>query len=407
MKKTMRLLPLLLAVLTMAACKNSKGEYEVNYFAFQTESEGDWGMMGTDGKVLFEEEFENTPGPAINGRFYVLEDDNWSIYAAESRPRKIGEYQDVGCFTIGLCPVVDFNNDMLYIDKEGNTAFKLKKVNGKKVVYAYAFYNGRAMIKLENNKYGYIDQEGNVAIPCRYEDAWSFNDGVALVYIDSSDDENGKWGVVDTEGNTLFTKKFKDMTPITYKFSEGVMSVQANEKLAIIDKTGKVLHRVKGSQAEDVHNGHFVFYDGDSEKYGLMNVEGQVVIRPRYSTLMYNGAFLLGSTDDERFNLLTLTGEKIAKMPKGYPTLLEDYYDNYDKVFFVGNYGEGYKMFGPDGQRIPLSADINSLNTTFFTLAIARSDDDEEYDEPDYYDEPDNEDVPIYDQPAYDEPSDL
>ena len=390
MRKALTLLPLLLAAIILTGCKENKKEYEVTYFAFQADENGGWGMMDTEGNVLFADEFENSPGPAINDRFYIYEDETWCIYAAEPRPRKIGEYKDVGCFSIGLCPVVNEDDDMLYIDKDGNTAFNIAEVNGKKVTYAYAFYNGRALIKLENEKYGYIDTEGNVVIPCRYQNAWSFNDGAAVVYIDEQgDDDDAKWGVIDTEGNVLFTKKYSEMTPATYKMAEGfIICTTEDGKLAIVDRTGEVVRKVRGSSANDIYNGHFVFYDSNNEKYGLMKTDGTVAIRARYSSLHYNGAFLVGKTDsDERYYLLSLTGEKITKLPKGEPTLFEPWYKGYDKCFFIGEYGEQQKMIGPDGQRIPTNTSVYGINSGFFTLAIASSEEYDDYgEEPDYYD---------------------
>lgn len=371
MKSFLKMVPLMIAALVLTACKGGK-EYEVTYFAFQAEQDGDWGMMDTNGNVLFAEEFENGPGPAINDRFYLYDSDEeaWCIYAAEKRPRKIGQYKDVGCFTIGLCPVVDSDGFMRYIDKEGNTAFEMKKVGSKKVTTAYAFYNGRALIKLENDKYGYIDQTGKVVIPCKYINAWSFNDGVALVYNDEEDADNGRWSIIDTEGNVLFTKKFREMTPETYKFSDGFMIVSTNGKLGVLNKEGQTVCKVKGTSANDIYNGRFVFYDSNSEKYGLASVDGNVLIRARYSTLAYNGAILAGSTDDDRFYLLTMEGEKIAKLPKGYPTLFEPYFPQWDQRLLVGSYDEGYKLVDAKGNKIN-TEDIAGVSTTFFTLAIA------------------------------------
>lgn len=395
MKKTLTLLPLLLTAIILTGCKESKNGSEVTYIPFQSEEGGGWGMMDAEGNVLFNDEFENSPGPAINDRFYIYEDETWCIYAAEPRPRKIGEYKDVGCFSMGLCPVVNDDNDMIYIDKEGNTVIDIAEVSGKKVTAAYAFYCNRALIKLENEKYGYIDMEGNVVMPCRYYNAWSFNEGTAVVYIDDQgEDEDGKWGVIDTEGNVLFTKKYNEMTPTTYKMSEGLIICSTSDgKLAIVDKTGAIVHKVRGASANDIYNGHFVFYDGNSEKYGLMTTDGQVAVRARYSTLHYNGVFLVGQTDsEERYYLLSLTGEKICKLPKGYPTLLEPCFKGYDKCFFIGEYGEQQKMIGPDGQRIPTATSIYGINSGFFTLALTQSDEffEGDYEEEEYFDEYDD-----------------
>jgi hypothetical protein len=51
-----------------------------------------------------------------------------------------------------------------------------------------------ASVKL-NGKYGFIDKTGQEIIPLKYDEAWSFHEGLGGVKLD------GKSGYVDKRGN--------------------------------------------------------------------------------------------------------------------------------------------------------------------------------------------------------------
>lgn len=384
-RKLFRLLPLLLAAMTLAGCNGGLGRSEVEYFGFRSDDDSEWGLMSTDGKVLFAERFENSPGAAVNGRFCVYDTDAemYDIYTAEARPRKIGTYKDVGAFTSDLCPVVGEDNYMFFIDKEGNKAFDLREINGSKVIQAYDFLDGLSMVKLENEKWGFIDMTGKVVIPCKYADAWNFCEGLALVYMDTPyENDNAKWGVVDTKGNLLFTKKFSDVEPDGFRYSEGLLVAKKHDKMVLLDKEGNVVKKLKsGTSTTPVYNGKFVYYDENKEKYGMLGIDGEQVLPVKYSSLYYNGKIIVGSTDDEKYYILDEQGQKVAKLPKGWPNLFESEYKNYDKFILVGNYSDNYELVDLKGQKQPLEAPVCEINASYFSLAITSSDFEEEDDE--------------------------
>ena len=54
---------------------------------------------------------------------------------------------------------------------------------------AWAFSDGMAMIRVGNN-YGFIDKNGKEVVPCKYDEAGDFSEGMAAVKLD------GKWGYI-------------------------------------------------------------------------------------------------------------------------------------------------------------------------------------------------------------------
>lgn len=371
MKNVLRLLTLLLVAVFVTSCDkgvktNSK---QVNYIAFQAREEGKWGMMSLDGKVLFKGKFEGSPTAAMNGMFFTrnMDDLVFELWAAEETPRLIGKYRDAGAFTSDLCPVVTKRGVIEYIDKEGEPRITLKKIKGKEVETAFDFFNGMAMIKTEDG-YGYINESGEIVVPCEYADAWNFSDDVAIVYtvLGEEDPEESEWSVIDNKGKVLFSKKGTEMWPESYSYYEGLLPVHTSSgRLALIDKTGKTVTRLKASNiSSGIYNGMFVYYDEDEEKSGLMNVDGEVVMKPKFDYLQYNGKFIVGTPDYEKYYMYDTNGEKLFKFA-GNATIMTPEYKDYDKYILVQDDDETI-IVDAEGNEIDSETKIVSYDNNYY-----------------------------------------
>ena len=85
-----------------------------------------------------------------------------------------------------------------------------------------------------NDRYGYIDRDGNIVVEPEYYYAEEFTEGLATVSIGSID---GKCGYIDKTGKMVIEPKFDD----AYPFSEGLASVEIDKKWGFIDKTGNIV----------------------------------------------------------------------------------------------------------------------------------------------------------------------
>ena len=98
---------------------------------------------------------------------------------------------------------------------------------------AEPFSEGLARVKDSNGKWGYIDKTGKVVIPCTWNDVDIFRKGLARVK-DSSD----KWGYIDKTGKVAIPCTWN----YAWGFQEGLAAVKDfNGKWGYIDKTGKVI----------------------------------------------------------------------------------------------------------------------------------------------------------------------
>ena len=134
---------------------------------------------------------------------------------------------------------------------------------------AYNFSEGLACVWDNDYKYGFIDKTGQVVIPCKWEYTRGFSEGVAIVQ-----DNDDKWGFIDKTGQVVIPCKWMN----AWDFSEGLARVQDNEgKWGFIDKTGQVVIPCKWMNAWDFNEGLACVWNNDY-KYGFIDKTGQVVI---------------------------------------------------------------------------------------------------------------------------------
>ena len=157
-------------------------------------------------------------------------------------------------FCDGLA-AVESNGKWGYIDKNGNIIVPFKYES------ASLFLEKLAAVKLRG-KWGFIDKQDNLVIPLKYEDAWSFFEGLATVKL------KGKYGFINKDGNVVIPLKYDDAEP----FSEGLAAVEVNGKWGVIDKSDNLVIPFKYDYVGDFSNGRAEFElngrKGYIDKYG-------------------------------------------------------------------------------------------------------------------------------------------
>ena len=94
------------------------------------------------------------------------------------------------------------------------------------------FYEGLAGVKLDG-KWGFVDHQGYVIIPPKYDYVELFCGGLAKVLL--GDFVGGKWGFVDQQG--------KEWVPLKYdsvrNFDDGLAGVKLDGKWGFVNGHGK------------------------------------------------------------------------------------------------------------------------------------------------------------------------
>lgn len=270
-------------VLLMAVSCGKKTSFpEITHMPFKTESDGKWGLVGTDGKILVEPTYEFEPSAVVNGVFSVPvkeNKDDWyanrvEYYTASKTPKQIGEtYEEGGYLNCGVIPVVKEDSPVLFIDKNGKEAFEFTEHNGKPVLQVANMFTDNLCAFYTEAGYGFVNNKGKVVIEPNKE--WTsvnpFNEGLAIVVT-----EKGLTQSIDTKGNVV-GKNLGEYGSGVYMdglfVNDGVVYDRKGEKVFETDK-GQLI-------VSSFVNGYAVFYKDGC--FGVLNKKGEVVVKPKYS----------------------------------------------------------------------------------------------------------------------------
>ena len=177
------------------------------------------------------------------------------------------------------------------------------------------FVNGYIKIITENNKYNFINKNGNIISKKEYEEASDFNEnGYAIVSNDKT------YGVIDTSGKEVINLKYDNI-----KF--------------IDDTLFNSIYKTTGQEL-------FIFKENN--KYGIINSDGKIVVKAIYDNFKtvttkypiikakYEGSNVLINL--ETFKELSINATNSIQIYKDYIISKDEYYNyNGQLIYTVGD----------------------------------------------------------------------
>lgn len=356
----------LLAVATLAGVTScgsgSSDDYwkNIDALAVQESSEGNWSFYKPDGTLLYEDEFKSEPTVIYRGFFAVKEGDGYTVYRADKKPEVVGDLEDlkaVGFFyEEDLMPVVRAKERISVVNTKGETVFTLEPYKGKEIVSCNAFFSdGLLFVKTENDLYGFVDTKGEMVIEPKYKQVSSFNYGRCVV---AKDDEDGTSLIIDKKGQPLFTLRKGQEIENASLSDKYILVRDGNDHLLILDTKGETVFKCPSKVKRLVAiQGEMLIFKNDDGEFGLMNLEGETLIRPKYNSLQFmDGDKLLAQLDDYAV-VINYEGEESLRL------------EDYESVSWVGKYGylaherKDYVFLDKEGKNVK-NAEFENINMT-------------------------------------------
>ena len=123
-----------------------------------------------------------------------------------------------------------------------------------------------------SDRWGFIDQQGQLVIGATFDDVGPFSEGLAAV------NKGGKWGYIDTNGKMVIEPIYKS----AWAFHEGFARVQPfNEPDKFINRDGTALSAENWAAADDFSEGRARVMVGNL--FGYIDKTGKLVIQPIYT----------------------------------------------------------------------------------------------------------------------------
>ena len=178
-----------------------------------------------------------------------------------------------------------------YIDKFGTVAVK-PEFDG-----ASFFNEGIAIVQLKG-KLGYIDALGNFIVKPQFSEAYKFVDGIALVA-----DEDERYGVIDRTGVMILETIYEEIGTT----SNGVFYVLEDEGYVYYNHSGKRIISQQFDQAESFENGRAIVVK--DEVYQVIDLEGKVLFSSHERIRRFNAHFVI--EDEDVLSIVNVHGDTL------------------------------------------------------------------------------------------------
>lgn len=236
---------------------------------FIVKQDGLYGFIDDDAKQILPAIYGGVT-PFYDGYAWVVRRDDYPSYI-----NKKGELQ----FTLREAEMVEiFYEDLArFAVKSGKQlSYGFVDKNGDKVIKpiyndASHFSSGLAAVMGSDKKWGYINAQGEVFLPAKYNSAKPFNGEEAIVMV------NGKWGIINTEGGYILEPT---MDAIIY--DNGLYIAKHNDVWGWCKGNGEWVIEPQFKLAKR-------FFDADiapvlvNDRWGYVNRDGELVIKPQFT----------------------------------------------------------------------------------------------------------------------------
>lgn len=249
-----------------------------------------------------------------------------------------------------------FSEGLLKVKKDDKYGFI--NANGEEVVPciyedAQNFSEGLSRIK-KNGKYGFINSKGEEVIPCKIHFASSFSEGLSLIKK-----KNGKYGFINPKGKVAIPCIYDGASD----FSEGLAIIETNGKYGYINTKGKEVTPCTYDYAHDFSEG-LAIVRNRAGKYGFIDANGKEIIPFIYDNAQNFSEGLAFVKKDSQWRLINPKGEEIflhinfphGNFSEGFATVMKD-----------GNYG----FINPSGEEV-IPCIFDMTDSFYEGLAIVR-----------------------------------
>ena len=235
-----------------------------------------------------------------------------------------------------ITPILEVENSFK-VKKDGK--YGIVDNEGKKVIepqYADIDILGKDnksgfIVKNDAGKYGIIDYSNNQILESKYDSVEKvYGNDLYLVTV------SGKQKLVKKDGTDVLTSGFDSIKQILLNQENAVIFVKSN-KYGVMNLSGEVLIDAQYDSLQETKLGTFIAKKAD--KYGIINISKEEKIPFEYSSILYNEKADIYVAEDSNFNANILNSNLETKVTGMLIEL------NEEKGFLKLKVDENYKYY--------------------------------------------------------------
>lgn len=186
----------------------------------------------------------------------------------------------------------------------------------------------------KNGLWGYIDKMGNETIPARFRTVKTFSEGIAV-----TQDLNDKFHLLAGNGEVIADSlEYDDVS----KFEEGMSVVNRGYLFGFIDKTGKVAIEPIYESARAFSNGMAMVQK--NSKYGFINPANEILIPIQYDKIWYPQSGMIRFKREGKYGFIDMQTKK--EVFKGYASATD-----FQRDKAAINDGNNYLLLDKNGKK--------------------------------------------------------
>lgn len=258
-----------LFALSFSACNTGKDKLSTTDSSYTMEEKLEIARLAAQLDGIFPDVYDFQEGKAM-----VILLDTVGFIRTNGQVTYIPELKDLLQFSQGLAAGTTRNEIPCFVDSMGKI---VKTFPDYQAVYNFgkdditAFYH-------RNGKFGLMDKSFKELIPAKYNQTSFYSNGLFVVEYD------GKWGAVDRNDKTIIPFEYESLGAVD---EAGMIMASKGSLSGFINKTGKVIVPLTFYNLFPYQENFAKFYDKASEKYGMIDRLGNIIVQPKYDDLQF------------------------------------------------------------------------------------------------------------------------
>lgn len=312
--KRSRLL-LIVLLLLLVSCHQTVNNVEG--LAFKDSTNGQWGLLSTDGTVLVPAgTFNREPSAVVNGMFCLPDEKGtYRLYHQNcpTRPVTSRHFARIGYFFEDVTLAQETpESPIIIIDREGKDIASTNQYPQYDILLAHNFSEGLALIYTRSGKYGYMDTHGKIVIPPIYDLAYDFSEGVALVGITNKEGETG-YQVIDRKGDIRFGIQLSNSL-LSHRFGNGFLMYKELDtgRCCYLNIKGSPLLYLPENVIESYHFNHKATVFQTTAGTGIINLKGKILIPAHYEDAFVAGDKRIALRTKGMWSLVDFDGQPLS-----------------------------------------------------------------------------------------------
>lgn len=208
-----------------------------------------------------------------------------------------------------------------------------------------SLFNSGLVAVRKDNKWGYINNKGKIIIDLKYDEAYAFRDGHALVVLGS------KSMIIDKKGSPVIDN---DDYELYRDYETGLVIFIEDEKYGLMDLKGEVLSKKAYDDITAFSEGlAFVKLD---DKYGIINNKGEIIVEPIYDDCHSFSQGLAAVEKEDKWGYIDKNGE--TKIEFLFDSASK--FDEYGRARVYNSEANKYQLIDSTGKKLIESSNIRA-----------------------------------------------